>query len=233
MAKTQVTLIDCMGSDLSVVNAARVSFDKESEWKVEDKELLIDLEPVGITYRVLSERDQKLVRYLAKHNHWSPFSHAFLSFRIKAPIFVARQLVKHQVGLAWNEVSRRYVDTPPEFYEPETWRQRAENVKQGSAEDPVDDLERVETQVKHLHSIAMADYRWLLEKGVCPEQARMILPQSTMTEWIWSGSLFAFARVCKLRLDSHSQVETREVAEFIAEEAHDHFPICWRELMNA
>lgn len=225
MSKIEVTLIDRMGSDLSVVNAARVSFDKESDWNFwRDDE--------GIVQTYLKDRDAKLITYLAKHNHWSPFSHAFLSFRIKAPIFVARQLVKHQVGLAWNEVSRRYVDTPPEFYEPETWRQRAENVKQGSADDPVEDLERVRNQITHLHSIAIADYLWLLEKGVCPEQARMILPQSTMTEWIWSGSLYAFARVCKLRLDSHAQVETREVAEFIAEAAHDNFPICWKALMN-
>lgn len=225
MAKTEVTLIDHMGSDLSVVNAARVSFDKESDWNYwRDDE--------GLVRTYIKDKDAKLIRYLAKHQHWSPFAHCFLSFRIKAPIFVARQLVKHQVGLAWNEVSRRYVDTPPEFYEPETWRKRAENVKQGSADDPVDDLERVRNQISHLHGIALADYQWLLEKGVCPEQARMILPQSTMTEWIWSGSLFAFARVCKLRLDSHAQAETREVAEFIAEAAHDHFPICWRELMS-
>jgi len=127
--RMNVTLIDHMGSDLSVVNAARVSFDKESEWETVDP-VNGQAVPAG-----LSLRDEKLIAYLAKHNHWTPFGHAFASFRIKAPIFVARQLGKHQVGLVWNEVSRRYVDDEPEFYVPETWRKRAENVKQGSSED--------------------------------------------------------------------------------------------------
>jgi thymidylate synthase (FAD) len=178
----------------------------------------------------MSARDQKLIHYLAKHNHWSPFAHTFMSFRIKAPIFVARQLVKHQVGLAWNEVSRRYVDTLPEFYEPEVWRQRSPSAKQGSLEAPVEDLERVREQVGHLHQIALTNYGWLLAKGVCPEQARMILPQSTMTEWIWSGTLYAFARVCKLRLDRHTQAETRDVAKRIDAEAKDLFPVSWGAL---
>lgn len=183
-----------MGSDLSVVNAARVSFDKISE--------------------KFSDKDEKLIQYLAKHNHWSPFAHCFVSFRIAAPIFVARQLVKHQVGLSWNEVSRRYVDSEPEFYLPKEWRGKPENAKQGSSgkvelKVPVEDMITYHTeQAKNL-------YEDLLEDGVAPEQARMVLPQNTMTEWIWSGSLYAFARVYNLRLDSHAQLETQEVAKEI------------------
>lgn len=191
---SRVSLVDHMGSDLSVVNAARVSFDKISE--------------------KFSDKDEKLIQYLAKHNHWSPFAHCFVSFRIAAPIFVARQLVKHQVGLSWNEVSRRYVDSEPEFYLPKEWRGKPENAKQGSSgkvelKVPVEDMITYHTeQAKNL-------YEDLLEDGVAPEQARMVLPQNTMTEWIWSGSLYAFARVYNLRLDSHAQLETQEVAKEI------------------
>lgn len=184
-----------MGSDLSVVNAARVSFDKISE--------------------KFSDKDEKLIQYLAKHNHWSPFAHCFISFRISAPIFVARQLVKHQVGLSWNEVSRRYVDSEPEFYFPKEWRGKPENAKQGSSgkielPDDNDDYYISSTINANLNL-----YSYLLEIGVAPEQARMVLPLNTMTEWIWSGSLYAFARVCNLRLDPHSQLESQEVAQQI------------------
>lgn len=238
MSKIMVDLIDHMGSDLSVVNAARVSFDKESEWhwktpggalvpnsEVED---FSRLEPCGYI-KCLSERDTKLIHYLAKHNHWSPFAHCFLSFRIKAPIFVARQLQKHQVGLSWNEVSRRYVDSEPEFYVPEGWRKRAENVKQGSSEEV---LPVPKENMKKFYRDMVESYNELLDAGVCPEQARMVLPQSMMTEWIWSGSLYAFSRVCKLRLDPHTQKETREVAEKIDAIAAKHFPHSWNALRN-
>ena len=190
VVKQQVTLLDTMGTDLSIVNAARVSFDKESDWE-------------GLRYK-LSEKDAKLIRYLAKHNHWSPFSHATASFRVKAPIFVARQLAKHQVGFSWNEVSRRYVDSEPEFFLPEGWRERAENVKQGSSDKLVDFLppDPYDTTL-----LALNAYESLLKAGVCPEQARMVLPQNTMTEWIWTGSVYGWARMCKLRLDSHTQTE--------------------------
>jgi thymidylate synthase (FAD) len=221
----QVELIDHMGDDLRVVNAARVSFAKESRYE-EDH--------FGSG---LPAKDIKLIEYLAKHGHWSPFSHCFLTFRIKAPIFVARQLQKHQVGLAWNEVSRRYVDSEPEFYVPEGWRTRAENVKQGSSaytmevnhelrcgDDPTDWADYTEV-LKGL-------YQYMISKGVCPEQARMVLPQSMMTEWYWSGSLYAFARVVKQRTDSHAQKETQEVAKGIAFAAAECFPYAWPALMN-
>lgn len=224
-AKMSVELIDCMGTDLSIVNAARVSFDKESEWEYD---YLLERDN-------LSTKDAKLVQYLAKHNHWSPFAHTCLSFRIKAPIFVARQLGKHQVGGAWNEVSRRYVDSEPEFYIPDYWRKRAENVKQGSSDESVD----VEIHEKDYYEnipedavfIALEGYQRMLGLGVCPEQARMILPQNIMTAWIWTGSLAFFARVCKLRLDSHTQKETQEVAKEIEQLTREKFPVSFQALM--
>lgn len=196
-----------MGDDLRVANAARVSFAKESE--------------------EFNDKDAKLINYLAKHGHWSPFSHCFLTFRIKAPIFVARQLQKHQVGLAWNEVSRRYVDSEPEFYVPDGWRKRAENVKQGSGDEVVEGISN-----GSVNRWCLEVYRNMLEDGVCPEQARMVLPQSMMTEWYWSGSLYAFARVCKQRLDPHAQLETRQVAGQIGSICADKFPTSWDALMH-
>jgi thymidylate synthase (FAD) len=235
----KVDLLRDMGSDLTVVNAARVSMDKESDWEY----LPVQTEPdrFGLTYElheaVLSEKDEKLIRYLAEHQHWTPFGHCQATFRIKAPIFVARQLGKHQVGLVWNEVSRRYVKSTPEFFTPTEWRKAAENVKQGSSEETVDlsshegvDRKDLHEQVRYLLNDAEATYRALLEAGVCPEQARMILPQSMMTEWYWTGSLAAFARVVKLRTDPHSQKETRWIAEEISKEMARIFPVSWEAL---
>lgn len=211
--ESRVELIDSMGSDLSVVNAARVSFRKRSE--------------------SLDARDIKLISYLARHNHWTVFGHCSLSFRIAAPIFVARQLGKHQVGLVWNEVSRRYVDAEPEFFVPAVWRTRAENVKQGSG-DPAGSYEERLADVLLLETTekALESYNKLLERGICPEQARMILPQNMMTEWIWTGSLMAFIRVCKLRLDPHSQQETREIAEKIKTHLEVLFPESTKALLQ-
>lgn len=225
ISEQQVTLVDSMGTDLSVVNAARVSFHKESDWEY-------DVSPGGgKTETFLSEKDQKLITYLAKHNHWTPFAHVFLSFRIKAPIFVARQLVKHQVGLAWNEVSRRYVDDEPEFWFPKEWRGRPVNAKQGS--DGVLDqqqgyFDRMTATVRY----CLEDYLEAIEDGMAPEQARMILPQNTMTEWIWSGSLAAFARVVKLRTDPHAQLETQEVAKKIDSLVPSELQHSWKALTS-
>ena len=221
IAKQQVTLIDSMGSDLSVVNAARVSFAKESDYEPLEH-------PKGYVDYRLSDKDDKLIHYLAKHRHKSPFNHAFMSFRVKAPIFVARQLVKHEY-LPWNEVSRRYVTEEPEFYFPEYWRKKADNVKQGSSDERVPfltDPARVAT------AQCLSAYNTFLDAGVCAEQARMVLPQNTMTEWIWSGSLYAFAKMCKLRLDSHTQKETREVAQMVSDEAGKLFPTSWPALLE-
>lgn len=222
-AEIKVSLIDVMGDDLTVVNAARVSFDKESERQ--------------INYE-LSDKDAKLIRYLAKHNHWSPFAHASVSVRVKAPIFVARQLVKHTVGFSWNEVSRRYVDDEPEFFFPDYWRERAENIKQGSSSKKVE-LAPIEDMFSDIGSVLLPDeitrhcletYKAMLDLGVCPEQARMILPQNTMTEWIWTGTLYAWARMCNLRLDSHTQIETMDVAIEIDDIMSELFPVSWEAL---
>ncbi len=219
MANIEATLIDSMGTDLSVVNAARVSFGKKSVFEGR----------VGGP-NVLSSRDTKLVNYLASYKHLSPFGHCFASFHVKAPIFVARQLVKHKF-LRWNEISRRYVDDDPEFYTPDVWRGRAEDVKQGSG---------AECKSQYFPSIyadevnakALGDYRKMLQQGVAPEQARMILPQSTMTEWYWSGSLDAFADMCRLRCATDTQAETQKVAWDIALKMEDLFPVSWRALRD-
>lgn len=207
--ESRVELLDCMGSDLTVVNAARVSFDKRHE--------------------EFQEKDEKLIGYLARHGHWTPFAHAQLQFRVTAPIFVARQLVKHQVGLVWNEVSRRYVDDEPVFYIPTAWRGRPINAKQGSdgkANLVLAHLAGFDDACRH----SLEVYKSFLAAGVAPEQARMILPQNVMTSWYWTGSLMAFARVCKQRLDPHAQQETREVAQQINELIKPLFPVSWAAL---
>jgi len=222
MASISVELIDHMGTDLSVVNAARVSFDKESKW--------VQCEGSDGRDRALSGKDKSLISYLARHNHKSPFNHCFASFRVKAPIFVARQLVKHEY-MPWNEVSRRYVDSEPEFYTPDVWRKRADDKKQGSSDAHEDSPVWDSVYGTWLTDISGL-YRQMLDSGVCPEQARMVLPQSMMTEWIWSGSLFAFAKMCKLRLDPHTQYETRLVAQPIAEMMAELYPVSWKALMD-
>jgi len=213
----KVRYIEHMGSDLSVVNAARTSFGKQSAG-------LGHTGPQhGFMTPVLHDKDVKLIKYLAKHKHMSPFGHCFASFHIKAPIFVARQLVKHKF-LRWNEISRRYVDNEPEFYLPEEWRGRSENKKQGSA-GSVD----VWSDFREIGE-ALTLYKELLSQGVCPEQARMVLPQSTMTEWWWSGSLDAFSDMCNLRCKDDTQYETRVVAAHIDKIMLDIFPVSWEAL---
>lgn len=218
ISNIEVTYLDHMGSDLTVVNAARVSFHKESD--------------------VLQDGDTKLIKYLAKHKHFSPFNHAFLSFRIKAPIFVARQLVKHKF-MPWNEVSRRYVDEEPEFFYPEVWRAKADNVKQGSSEERCDKVYEREEYVLGIEPSTDEFTRWhidqgltlynaLLKDGVAPEQARMVLPQNMHTEWIWSGTLGAFLDMLVLRLDPHTQKESRDVAEMIAMHVQRLFPVSFK-----
>ena len=214
----EVKFIDKMGSDLSVVNAARVSFSKTSEWE--------SITPAGPIEGLLSKQDEKLINYLAKHNHWSPFGHASMQFHIKAPVFVARQLVKHQVGLVWNEVSRRYVDDEPEFYEPTEWRLAAEDKKQGSSD------ETVEYDISYIYANCNEVYQYMIKAGIAPEMARMVLPQSMMTEWYWSGTLMAFARVCNLRCKPDTQLETQMVANQIDEIGEEYFPVSWKALRD-
>jgi len=213
------TYIDHMGSDLSVVNAARVSFGKKSEY------IYSGVDTNGPLEKALHQRDVKLIRYLAKHKHISPFGHAFASFHVKAPVFVARQLVKHKF-LRWNEVSKRYVDEEPDFYTPEVWRGRSADKKQGSEGSITVSGDIAED----LYDEAIGRYRLLLDIGVCPEQARMVLPQSMMTEWYWSGSLDAFASMCHLRCKPDTQLETRLVAEQIDDTMMKLFPVAWEAL---
>jgi len=208
-----VTLIDSMGTDLSVVNAARVSFGKKSD--------------------VLKDSDTKLIHYLAKHKHTSPFGHAFASFHVKAPVFVARQLVKHKF-LRWNEISRRYVDTEPEFYKPEL-REATKDKKQGSGVPMFmggynSTLDGV---IQQSGIEAGKQYKYLLKMGVCEEQARMVLPLNHMTEWYWSGSLDAFADMCNLRRKEDAQYESRLVANSISMDMGWLYPVSWKALMEA
>ena len=212
MVAITATYIDHMGSDLSTVNAARVSFGKHRT--------------------EMKEGDTKLIHYLAKHKHISPFGHAFASFHIKAPIFVARQLVKHKF-LRWNEISRRYCDDNIEFYVPEVWRGKSKDKKQGS--DGVSVWNHGQgTGYREQEYEVMDEVAWLYSKmvrlGVAPEQARMVLPQSTMTEWYWSGSLDAFAAMCRLRCAPDTQYETRIVADQISEKLAELFPVSWTAL---
>ena len=224
----KATYIDSMGTDLTVANAARVSFGKTSE--MED-------DPWGPPK--LKAKDDKLIRYLAKHKHISPFGHCFASFHVKAPIFVARQLVKHSF-LRWNEISRRYTTENIEFYTPDVWRGKSADKKQGSEGVIVEATHIMHTfngydgciDEDNPYDLCLFSYEQLLELGVAPEQARMVLPQSTMTEWYWSGSLDAFARMCVLRCASDTQAETRIVADQISEKMKELFPVSWGALTD-
>ena len=210
----KATYVDHMGNDLSVVNAARVSFGKKSE---------MEYDPWGPPK--LKTKDIKLIKYLARHKHTSPFGHAFASFHVKAPIFVARQLVKHKF-LRWNEVSRRYVDDDPEFYTPPVWHGRSADKKQGA-----DGVAHTKAEPEFVDYTAIRIYKRMIGEGVAPEQARMVLPQSTMTEWYWSGSLDAFADMCRLRLKEDTQYESRLVAQQINEKMRELFPVSWEALV--
>jgi thymidylate synthase (FAD) len=239
------TLVDFMGTDITVVNAARVSFGKRKRKLVSENDSYEDVtnRPNDVTNHIgdvkygfelentakifkIEDDDVKLIKYLAKHNHWSPFGHCSLQFHIKAPFFVVRQLGKHQVGLVWNEVSRRYVDAEPEFYMPDNMRLRAENKKQGSSKETTG-ITLISTRV------CLDEYKHLLSMGVAPEEARMVLPMNTMTEFYWSGTLYAFARVCNLRLAKDTQQETRLIAKMISDKCRKLFPVSWASLVSS
>ena len=222
----KVELVGHYGDDSVVANAARVSFHKEAS-------------------NYSKEQNDKLIRYLATHKHFSPFNHTFVSMRIKAPIFVARQLVKHRF-MPWNEVSRRYVDEEPEFYFPEYWRKKADNVKQGSSEEPSEYMQEEqwdgteslnpycsteELLYRDVRSLIRM-YQGMIDNGVCAEQARMILPQNMMTEWIWSGTLGAWCDMLRLRLDPHTQYESRIVAQQVRALIEPLFPVSVKALLN-
>jgi thymidylate synthase (FAD) len=263
----QSKYVDHMGTDLSVVNAARVSFSKESAL-VDGKLSKGDTSLIQFLARGCTSGDwngmvsglmrlnayddfeiEDLMKYIKNMpTHWTPFGHTAITLHMKAPLFVARQLGKHQVGLVWNEVSRRYVSDEPEFYTPEVWRKAAANVKQGSSDEAVEwicgesgeqirDLPRiagssgkVQSSVKELNRRVRELYVELLASGVCPEQARMVLPQSMYTEWYWTGNLYAFANVFIQRTDSHAQKETQEIAHQIGSIISPLFPVSWKAL---
>ena len=233
LCKGHVDLVDHMGSDLTVCNAARVSFSKDTDWEI-DEEAVARLEESGSSYhkqdvRKLGERDQKLIRYLAKHQHWTPFAHPQITLRIKAPVSIRTQMFKHKQGFVENEISRRYVSFKPEFYFPE-WRGKPTNgAKQGS-----EDFIQIdhETSLGYENSVraCLYNYEQLLENGVAPEQARFILPQGMYTEWYWTGSLAAYARFYKQRIDDHAQWEVRQYAEAIGKLVQPLFPVSWKSL---
>lgn len=207
-----VRLIDWMGSDLTVVNAARVSFSKMS--------------------KELTEKDEKLINYLAKHNHWTPFAHPQVQFHIKAPIFVRTQLFKHKVGMVENEISRRYVDFEPDFYTPNYWRERPDkSIKQGSGDKEIEGKERVYDIYKQAVNLARDAYDVSIIEGLAPEIARGVLPQCMYTEWYWTGSLASFARVALQRSDNNAQEETQHYAFAIDDIMSELFPVAWRALV--
>ncbi len=209
-----VEVLDTFGDDLTVVNAARVSFNKESH--------------------ELVEQDKKLIKYLAKHEHVTPFFHPQVRMRIKMPIFVAREWFRHQIGFARNEVSRRYVDSEPECYIPESESIRARDpkLKQGSKPEPVEQSHAAYEMMSNATEMAMSEYKDLLSIGVAPEIARMILPQSMYTEFIETGSLAAYARLCRLRLDPSAQKEIQLYAGAVDTLLREKFPVSWLSLME-
>ena len=219
----KVEYVDHMGSDLTVVNAARVSFNKHKEQ--------------------FEESDEKLIKFLATHNHWTPFGHPQICLRMKAPVPIRTQCFKHKVGFVENEVSRRYVDEDPEFFYPKKWRKRPDNgVKQGSSDDEITNIifkdigGEWSCSVQSIYSEVMEEcYRYyiaLIENGLAPELARFILPQAMYTEWYWTGSLASYARFANLRLDSHAQAEVRELAEMVSDVVEPLFPVSWKYLVH-
>ena len=221
MEGIKIELVDVMGNDSSVSNSARVSFNK---WKEE-----------------FDEQDEKLIKYLAKHRHMTPFRHTQVQIRCKAPIFLVRQLGKHQAGLSWNEVSRRYVKTEPEFFIPKEWRSVPDgSIKQGSGDEVVTHLRdeenvrtiSVDSAYQDYVEGAVDLYSKMLEDGVAPEMARMILPQSMLTEWVWSGNILAFAHVYKERIASGAQLEAQDFAKKLDEVIRPLFPVAWSALVD-
>jgi thymidylate synthase (FAD) len=203
----KATLVDFMGTDLTVVNAARVSFAKhESEFGF---------------------KDRKLLKYLAEHEHWTPFAHLQATFHIEAPIFVRTQCFKHKVGFVENEISRRYVDYTPTFFVPTTWRQRARDKKQGSLSESIDEPKLVDYMYGAFLEEALEVYESMLNAGVAPEQARMVLPQSMNTEWYWTGSAVAFSRFVWQRTREGAQLETKMLAKMVSEQLKEVWPVSW------
>lgn len=229
MSEIKVELLDYMGDDLAVVNAAKVSFSKESEWDFEtDYESGVPVE----VREVLAEKDSKLINYLAKHDHWTPFAHTALKFRIAAPVPIRTQCFKHKIGMVENEESRRYISTTPEIFIPDFFRSKPEgSIKQGSAaEHPYSD-EWVE-RYKSYTAMAVDVYMEMLEAEICPEQCRFVLPQGAIVNWIWTGNLVSFANFYLKRTDPSAQKEVQVVAELVGKEVEKIFPVSWKALVG-
>lgn len=227
-----VELLDWLGTDLTVTDSARVSFSKRSYPAGNTvKKVVVDGETLNINVPEIDNRDKRLLNYLARHGHWTPFAHPQISFRITAPVFVRSQLFKHKSGLVENEASRRYISDDPEFWYPKSWREKPQNAKQGSGEG-FSLMKNVELTKEYKYAVEVCEevYKRMLERNVAPEQARAVLPQAMYTSWIWSGSLYAFSRVCRLRLDSHAQQETGEIAQMISDYCEILFPESWKAL---
>ncbi len=219
-------LVDYMGTDLSVCNAARVSFAKESEWEWDE----CGVKAFGNeSYQRLSDKDTRLIQYLASHNHHTPFAHTAITLRCKAPIFVARQAYKSKIGFVENEVSRRYVSNKPDFYIPDEWREASTDKKQGSGDGHPHSDKWMDYYVETCID-AVETYKQMIIGGIAPEQARMILPQSMMTEWIWTGSLLAYARFYKLRTTPDAQKEIRDLAIQVGDIMKRLYPTSWEAL---
>jgi len=241
-----VDYVEHSGDDISVVNAARVSFDKKSD--------ALGYSGIGDgpMIPVVNDVDKKLIKYLADHEHYSPFNHTFVTFRCSAPLFVMGQLKKHEY-MPWNEISRRYINSEPEFYRPDTWRERSEDKKQGSSSTTIETLhwmeldhelsteehplwdnweEPISEYTDYVYGEVSRLYTLMIDNGVCPEQARMVLPQSMMSSWIWSGTVKAIAKMCKLRCKPDTQYESRVIADKISEHMHTLFPVSWSALMG-
>ena len=221
----KVELVDSMGTDLTVVNAARVSFNKESSFKLNEMGTSIE------------DKDARLIEYLAKHDHFTPFTHATVTMREKVPLFVARQRFKHTIGFSYNEISRRYVEEDPEFYKPDEWRGKADDKEQGSSDVVINinpatasGSEAMVDDYDHAINRCMWVYKHMLRKGVCPEQARMVLPQSMYTEYYVTGSLYAWARAYNLRSQEDAQQEIQDLAKEWDDIMLSLFPECWMAL---
>ncbi len=231
MGKIKAELLDYMGDDLAVVNAARVSFDKSSDWDIfcDGMCFVCDCEGDG---RKLKDEDVKLVNYLAKHNHWTPFSHTALKFRVAAPVPIRTQCFKHKVGLTENEESRRYISSTPEIFIPQFFRSKPEgSIKQGSS--GVHELSDTWLEVyRDMTTDAVNAYLQMLEDGICPEQARFILPQGAIVNWIWTGNLVSFANFYVKRTDKNAQKEIQDLAKLIGEQIEPLFPVSWKALVG-
>jgi len=229
MTQIKAELLDYMGTDLDVVNAAKVSFSKESEWDWQTEyECGV---PVSDT-PILADKDKKLINYLATHDHWTPFAHTALKFRCSAPVPIRTQAFKHKIGMVENEESRRYISSTPEIYIPEFFRAKPEgSIKQGSAgEHPRSDefLKRYKEKTEECVGL----YLTMLNGGICPEQARFVLPQGAIVNWIWTGNMVSFANFYNKRTDTNAQYEVRLLAESVGKQIAEIFPVSWKALVG-